>query len=231
MNERFATGPFETHVQQAWLGVEFVDPVTFDNVRSQLKATLLGSTTPPIITSSGRFVWPAPAQPFPQTVRLEDGSRRYANRDYVIDPQLPLPHAPLFRLLLEPTPGYGFDSDITLLRGRILETRPNAGDQPRGVGNARVSLRWRNRIQNPAVFIDVDGPAAACGELGHFACALPLPPGARPQLLSTDALNVRLVIDRQSGGGPIQTRIVPGISDLRQGRARVLPDPIVWDEL
>lgn len=229
---RFPTGPFEVHVQRAWFGVEFIDPVTFDSIRSQLNVSLLGSAAPPIVTSSGRFVWLTPAQAYPQTVRLEDSSRRYASRDYFIDPPLPLPRPQLFRLLLEPTPGYAFGSDVTLLRGQLIETRPAAGTEPNGIGDARVRLRWRNRQGDPSMIVDADGPSARCGEQGHFACALPLPPGARPQLLgATDDLNVRLVIERHVAGGAMQTRVVSNISELKQGRTRVLPEPIVWDEL
>jgi hypothetical protein len=229
MSSRFPTGPFETLTQRTWFGVELIDPVTTQTVSQGVVVKLAGSVTPPIRTPSGRFGWLLPGAVFPQTVQFEDEHRRYSRREYVINPVLPLPRAALFRLPLEHMPGFAFDSDTTLLRGRIIVTRPAANADPQPVADARLWLRWRNQPANgPAV--DVDGPVARGGASGHFACALPLPPGARPARLGAD-LVAALVIERTPAGGATQRKIFQGVTELRQSRTRLLAQPIVWDEL
>lgn len=233
MSARFDVGPFEILIQRAWFAVELIDPIALESVVSDLKVTLVGSESRPIVTGSGRFAWPLrDGAALPQQVSVRSLSRIYADTTYRIQqPPAPVSRELLFRLMLKPLPGYPYTNGMTLVRGRLIETKPLAGQQPRGVGNASVRIRWRNRVGNPPADVDSDGPAAACSASGHFASGLPLPRGALPRMLADDSLNARLVIERPSGALAPMVRISPALQGLKEAQALVLAQPLVWDQL
>lgn len=232
MSARFATGPFEILIQKTWFGVELIDPVNAQTISQGLVVKLVGNDTKPIRSPSGRFGWLLPAAPFPQTVRVEDEERRYAKRDYVIDPPPalppPRPTAALFPLLLEHAASFSYDGDLTLLRGQLIETRPAPNTQPRGVDNARVWLRWSD-VSGPAT---VNAPASWTGTQGHFACALPVPAGRKPRRVPGDtAIAVRLIIERPGATPGAQHKNFSVAGGLREARTTPLANPLFWDEL
>lgn len=216
--------PFDLIRQRVWFGVELIDPLRRNIVSRNVRVALLGDPTQPIISASGRFAWWMRPGALPQAVDVTSADNRYLSRRYALDfQQAPAP-APLFRLLLTTTQAYSFANESTLVRGRLLETKPVANLPLRPIDAAELRLRWSD-VERGAL----DGPPSATSRSGDFAAALPLPPGARPRT-KDGSLVLYLVIQRRDLPGAAQARTVP-LTSIREAQPQVLPQAIFWDEL
>jgi hypothetical protein len=211
---------------RAWFGVEFLDPITFDLVSRDLQVSLQDNPTEPILSSSGRFAWRAQSAALPPAVLIKSVSGRYAARRYPLEFAQP-PGVPLFRLPLLTTSSYSFASELTLVRGRLIDAAaPEA--QALGIAGAEINLRWFDRVQSD--WQERDGPRCVSSSAGYFAAALPLPPGARPKREADQSLSVRLLIERRDLAGPPQQRSTAALTAIKESKQHTLPD-IVWSQL
>jgi hypothetical protein len=210
---------------RAWFGVEFLDPITLDLVSRDLEVSLQDNPAQPILSSSGRFAWRAQSAALPPAVLIKSVSGRYAAWRYPLEFAQPPAGVPLLRLSLLTAPSYPFATEMTLVRGRLIEAVASA---KLGIGGAEINLRWFDRVQSD--WQERDGPRCVSSSAGYFAAALPLPPGARPKREADQSLSVRLLIERRDLAGPPQQRSTPPLTAIKESKQHALPD-IVWGQL
>jgi hypothetical protein len=210
---------------RAWFGVEFLDPISLEVISRDLQVSLQDNPAQPILSSSGRFAWRAESVALPSAVLIKSVSGRYASRRYPLEFAQPAVGVPLFRLSLLTAPSYPFTSEVTLVRGRLIEAA--APERVLGIGGAEINLRWFDRVQSD--WQERDGPRCVSSSAGYFAAALPLPPAARPKREADQSLSVRLLIERRDLAGPPQQRSTAALTAIKESKQHTLPD-IVWSQ-
>jgi hypothetical protein len=220
--------PERAYLRRPRLIVEAFDPVTLMPVHDGLRLRVEHLDTPPVVSTSGRFVW------FESTARFEKllidaGTLPYLPPGTIDIPPLPAPPPPakpvrhtLIRLELGPSTTYPFSPGITGLRGTLLEDL--ADDPPVPVRDAQIHLQW---IDDPLPGDTwVDAPTISqTNSRGDFVAIARL---ATNQIARADAqqrMRVRVAATR-AGNTLLSTELqIPfdRIADVQQSFA--------WDDL
>jgi hypothetical protein len=216
--------PAADHLRRDMLiAVELIDPVTRLPVFRGVQLDAAGMAHAPLIGWSGRFVWLAEGERWPQHFAFNPGTAPYEAETFAAPPP-PVPPAQLpadqrlQRFTLHPTVAYPFGDDLTVVRGQLRETAdPGAAPIPR----ARVWLRWTDQTGLPK---QVDAQhASRTDSQGSFAAFLRLPAGARP------ALNKGLVVAHIMAERGGQTRMTA--QDVPDGRLLDLRSALAWSAM
>jgi hypothetical protein len=226
--------------RQVLFAVELADPVAQRPVFRGATVTAVGLTGVPLVNWSGRFVWLAEGERWPERVVVAPGDLPFAAEDV---PAPPRPADPtggpadqrLLRIVLRPTAAYDFGEGVTAVRGCLRE-RGERTSPP--VPGARVQLAWRDA--DGGQWRPTPGPREPETDgRGEFATYLRLgrSPIQRPDSAG-GLLKVRLQVTRRSPG-PV-TRVTPEdfpfLPDGPAGRVpegRLLPRDLQlgWEQL
>jgi hypothetical protein len=198
-------------------------------VHAGLRLEVEHLTTPPVVSTSGRFVWFESKARF-EKLKIDPGTLPYLPPEELAIPPLPPPPPPpgkpisytLIRLELGPSTAYPFAPGITGLRGNLVE---NLADNPlRPVAGAEVRLRWID--DNAPGETWVDAPTISrTDSRGDFAAIVRL---ASNQIARPDAqqrMRVRVAATRAGN-----TRFSPELQ-IPFDRIADVQQSFAWDDL
>lgn len=205
------------------IAVELIDPITRLPVWRDVQLRATGMARAPLVGWSGRFVWLAEGERWPERFDFHPGTAPYEAQTFAAPVRPPNPaqlpaEQRLQRFTLRPTVAYPFGDDLTVVRGELRESAdPGAAPIP----GAQVWLRWTDQTGRPR---QVDAPDVSRTDgTGGFAACLRLPAGARPAL-NKGLLVVHMMAER---GG--QTRMLA--QDVPDGRLLDLRSALAWSAM
>ncbi|MBJ6127183.1 hypothetical protein [Microvirga splendida] len=208
---------------------EFIDPISGERVSCGLGVRALdaqGRPTGrvPILNRSGRFIWrvyfvaDGSEAPPPAEIEIEPGKLPYYADAF------PLPQIPgdrLVRFHLRPSPAYAVPDGITALRGRLVETLPDAEPVP----DALLRLAWTGPEGQQPQVLPQD---ARSDEHGEFVVSLRARPGFDANVAAgrpTAELHVFRFEDDET------KHRVAGPLVLMEGRLQPRDDVFDWSDL
>lgn len=224
--------------RQVLLAVELHDPLAPGLVWRGVEVKAEGLSGKPIISRSGRFVWLREGDAWPTRITVNTGRLPFVLPPAVQPPRpadlaKPKEDEQRVRIVLHPSPAYGFGPGATVVWGSLREhLDPDAAQVP----DAVVSLAWRDAATPGWVKVLPPAVTDAAGEFAVFLRLQALPP-ARPDLAEGGLLRVRLAVTRgaeqRRTGDDFRFDADPSVpaGRLREGFPLAQPLRLGWQKL